>query len=248
MDSILYEHPLNERIRQYLKIEQLFDQINHCVDKDIHDFQHVFFHAFFGILDALERSDIRGVLLKDLEKLQQTLVLWSKSPDVNNEMLEFNLRETVKLLAHLKMVKPIWQDLKDDKLLSAIKQRFAIQGGNSSFDLPQLRFWLYQGEEQTTHDIKLWLSKLIDVEASIALILKFIRLRASFTTIETENGFYQDNTENILLLRLKIAKDVKYYPTISGNKYRYSIRFMHPCKQKGTRHASQAITFELASC
>ena len=129
MDSILYEHPLNERIRHYLKLEQLFAQVNHCVDEDIHTCQHVFFHAFFAILDSLERSDIRGVLIKDLEKLQQNLVVWSKSPDIDNDMLEFNLRETVKLLAHLKAIKPIWQDLKDDKLLSGLKQRFAIQGG-----------------------------------------------------------------------------------------------------------------------
>jgi cell division protein ZapD len=248
MDSILYEHPLNERIRHYLKLEQLFAQVNHCVDEDIYTCQHVFFHAFFAISDSLERSDIRGVLIKDLEKLQQNLVVWSKSPDIDNDMLEFNLRETVKLLAHLKAIKPIWQDLKDDKLLSGLKQRFAIQGGNSSFDLPQLQFWLHQGAERTHHDIKQWLNKLIDIESAVTLIMKFIRLRSPFETIETENGFYQDSGENILLLRLKLDKDAPYYPTISGNKFRYSIRFLYPCKQQGSMHASQATTFQLARC
>ena len=245
---ILYEHPLNERIRNYLKLEQLFDQVNNCIDKDIQQYQHVFFQALFAILDALERSDIRGLLLKDLEKLQQNLVVWSKSPDIDNDMLEHNLRETVKFLAHLKSINPLWQQLKEDKLLSGLKQRFAIQGGNSSFDLPQLQFWLFQGEEQTNRDIKQWLSKLVYIENSLTLILKFIRLRSSFETIETTNGFYQGSGEGLELLRIKLDKQAQYYPTVSGNKFRYSIRFMHPCKQKGHSFENQAATFELAGC
>ena len=67
MTTILYEHPLNERIRNYLKLEQLFKQVDSCVPADIFINHQIFFNALFAIIDTLERSDIRGDLIKDLE-------------------------------------------------------------------------------------------------------------------------------------------------------------------------------------
>ena len=138
--------------------------------------------------------------------------------------------------------------LKKNKLLASLKQRFAIQGGNSSFDLPQLQFWLHQPAEQVSNQIKNWLSLLNNIKNSLDIILKFIRQRSEFTSIETESGFYQDSGEGLLLLRIKVNQGVQYYPTISGNKFRYSIRFMLPCDESGRRYSNQATKFQLARC
>lgn len=248
MTTILYEHPLNERIRNYLKLEQLFVQAHSCANANIHTNHQVFFNALFAIIDTLERSDIKGELIKDLEKLQQSLVIWSQSPDIDSSALEDNLRETVALICQLKANKQVWYQLKENKLLVSLKQRFAIQGGNSSFDLPQLQFWLHQPAEQVSSQIKHWLSLLTNIKHSLALVLKFIRQRAEFQSIETESGFYQDSGEGLLLLRIKIPQCAQYYPTISGNKFRYSIRFMLPCEKSGRRYSNQATQFQLARC
>ncbi len=250
MSTVLYEHPLNERIRNYLKLEQLFAHAYTCLNLDIKIVasHQVFFNALFSIINTLERNDIRGELIKDLEKLEQNLVVWSKRSDVDTSALEKNLTETVRLVSHLKIPRPTWWQLKADKLLSCLKQRFAIQGGSSSFDLPQLNFWLHQDEAETRHDMQQWLNLLTDISSALALILKFIRLRAEFETIEADSGFYQDNGEGISLLRIKLPKETKYYPTISGNKFRYSIRFMLPCQSTGRRYANQATVFDLARC
>ncbi|MGL1958658.1 MAG: cell division protein ZapD [Colwellia sp.] len=248
MTTILYEHPLNEKIRNYLKLEQLFVQVTQCAQSDIMNSHQVFFNALFVIIDTLERTDIRGDLIKDLEKLEQNLVIWSKAPNIDTSALESNLSETVKLISRLKRNSPIWWQLKEDKLLSSLKQRFAIQGGNSSFDLPQLQFWLHQPEDKITTDTAQWLTLLYEVNASLSLILKFIRQRAEFETIETDSGFYQDNGEGLLLLRIKIEQSAQYYPSISGNKFRYSVRFMLPCEENGRRYSNQATKFQLARC
>jgi len=248
MTTILYEHPLNERIRNYLKLEQFFVQVHSCVNADIHTHHQVFFNALFAIIDTLERSDIKGELIKDLEKLQQNLVIWSQAPDIDSSALESNLRETVALTCQLKANNQTWYQLKENKLLASLKQRFAIQGGNSSFDLPQLQFWLHQPTEQVTPQINHWLSLLAYIENSLALVLKFIRLRAEFQYIETESGFFQDSGEGLLLLRIKVNQCAQYYPTISGNKFRYSIRFMLPCEKSGRSYSNQATKFQLARC
>jgi len=246
--TVLYEHPLNERIRNYLKLEQLFAQLNSSQLLDVHLGHPVYFNALFSVVDTLERNDIRGDLIKDLEKLEQNLVLWSKAPDINNSALEDTLKQTVELICKLKGNAPIWCQLKEDKFLSSLKQRFAIQGGSSTFDLPQLQYWLYRATKTTSSDMQRWSALLHQIESALALILKFTRLKAEFDTIITESGFYQDNGEGLALLRIKVPKDADYFPTVSGNRFRYSIRFMLPCNESGRRYSNQATSFELARC
>ncbi|WP_286233464.1 cell division protein ZapD [Thalassotalea sediminis] len=248
MTSILYEHPLNERIRNYLKLEQLFVQVEECLTLEVALSHQVFFNALFAIIDTLERNDIRGDIIKDLEKLEQNLVVWSKSPDVDSSALQETLKETVALLCQLKTPSPQWMTLKDDKFLASLKQRFAIQGGSSSFDLPQLKFWLVQPAQKAQKQQAEWLHLLAHIQQALALILKFIRQRGTFETIKTNNGFFQESGEGLLLLRIKVREDAEYYPTVSGNKFRYSIRFMCPCEQTGRKYCDLAIPFDLARC
>ena len=248
MTDILYEHPLNERFRNYLKIEQLFTQINRCDSSSIIEQYHGFFSALFTLLDILDRNDIRGDLIKDLEKLEQNLVLWSRSPDIDGNALTDTLKEVIGLLCQLKGHSPTWWQLKEDKLLCSVKQRFAIAGGSSSFDLPQLQFWLHQENTIISDDIASWTAQFSHVENALNVILKFIRLRGSFENIESDSGFYQDSGDGLVLLRIKTPKHANYYPSISGNLFRYSIRFMHPCSETGRRYANSTTHFKLAKC
>jgi cell division protein ZapD len=248
MTTILYEHPLNETTRNFLKLEQLFKQVHHCATQDITINHQVFFTALFAIVDILERSDIRGDLIKDLEKLEQNLIVWSKSPDVDSDTLQQNLAQAIQLVSQLKPNQQSWWQLKENKLLASIKQRYAIQGGSCLFDLPQLSYWLNLPQRIIDKDIEQWFSLLETIEQSLALVLKFLRMRAKFENITTDSGFYQDSGEGVLLLRIKIENSAKYYPSISGNKFRYSIRFMLPCKETGKRYSNQATHFQLARC
>ncbi|WP_440874504.1 cell division protein ZapD [Thalassotalea sp. PLHSN55] len=248
MTTILYEHPLNERIRSYLKLEQLFVQVNDALACGIEVSQGIFFNSFFAIIDTLERNDIRGDLIKDLEKLEQNLIVWSQAPNVDSTTLEQNLKHTVSLICKLRCPRPKWWQLKDDKFLATVKQRFAIQGGSSSFDLPQLQFWLHQPKEVQQQQIKQWLSLLDQIKYALELVLKFLRMRADFKHVQSSSGFYQDSGEGILLLRIKLDETATFYPTVSGNKFRFSIRFMHPCSETGRKYSNQATEFQLAKC
>lgn len=248
MTSILYEHPLNERIRNYLKLEQLFTQATNCLETNLVTSYCVYFNALFAIIDTLERNDIRGDLIKDLEKLEQNLVIWSQNPEVDNSALSANLRHTVELISKLKVAKTAWFSLKEDKFLSGLKQRFAIQGGSSCFDLPQLQFWLNQPPEKLQQEASNWLLQLQQILDALNLILMFVRQRSAFENIESESGFYQDSGEGLVLLRIKVANNLAFYPTVSGNRFRYSIRFMLPCEHTGRKFSKQAVRFQLARC
>jgi len=248
MSSILFEHPLNERVRNYLKLEQLFKHLSISASGNIASSHITYFTALFSVIDTLERNDIRGDLIKELEKLERHLVVWSQAPDIDTSLLEKNLKQTVALLCELKKTKQQWLTYRDIKFLTGLKQRFAMQGGTCAFDLPQLHFWLNQDNTQLENEMKEWITLFSAISHSLYLILKFIRLRSEFITIKTDNGFYQDNGESLLLLRIKTPEGADFYPTVSGNKFRYSIRFVVPCNDMGRRYLNQATDFELARC
>lgn len=248
MTDILYEHPLNERIRNYLKIEQLFVQARSCLAHDFASSHTLFFNALFAILDTLDRTDTRGDIIKDLEKLEHNLIVWSKSPQVNTKALQLNLEQSKSLTSTLRSKKYLWSGLKDDKFLDSMRKRFSLQGAYCGFDLPALAFWLSQPPIFIQQDLDKWLGSLNVIEQALVLILKFIRQRAAFVEIEAGNSFYQDSGEGLLLLRMKLDSGLDYFPSVSGNRYRYSIRFMELCDDKGQQYISDTVKFKLAKC
>ncbi|MDN3653577.1 cell division protein ZapD [Thalassotalea ponticola] len=248
MAGILYEHPLNERIRNYLKLEQLFAQARACLGQDFETSHSAFFSALFTILDTLDRTDVRGDMIKDLEKLEHNLNLWSKSPSVDSKVLSHSLQQTQQLSSELRSKQTPWSALKDDKFLDAMRKRFSVTGAYCGFDLPALVHWLKQPPIFLQNDIERWLSSLNLVEQSLALVLKFIRQKANFEIVNVDNSFYQDAGEGLLLLRIEVQDGADYFPLVSGNRYRYSIRFMELCEQKGQQYITDNVTFKLAKC
>ena len=78
MSHAVYEFPLNEKVRSYLRIEQLFKQLKQGTQAT-EDFQFIsFFEALFTLLDLLERLDIRNDVLKDIEVHEKNLVFIRK--------------------------------------------------------------------------------------------------------------------------------------------------------------------------
>ena len=55
---ICYEHPLNERIRTLLRLEDLFDKIIFLIDKDDAIEHHSALVTLFEILDVASRAHV----------------------------------------------------------------------------------------------------------------------------------------------------------------------------------------------
>lgn len=250
MTHAVYEFPLNEKVRTYLRLEQLFKQLKQ-VNIATEDYQFInFFEALFTLLDLLERLDIRNDILKDIESQEKVLVHWSQHPKIDTDALQAALQKILKLREQLKNSKKIGSELKEDKFLSSIRQRFTIPGGTCSFDLPNLHYWLKQPIELIRQDVDGWLAELTLVNDAIDVTLSFLRERGRFKDTLAKNGFYQgiadDKNE---LIRVYSSTDQGYYPILSGNKYRYAIRFMlFVANENGSASVDDDIQFKLASC
>ncbi len=250
MSSAVFEFPLKEKVRNYLRVEQLLGQIKITAESEHSHLQLVFFEQLFELLDLIERLDLRSDLAKDLEAHEKNLVFWSKHPKIDTTALEQALKTVLKLKQQLKVERRFGSQIKEDKLLASIRQRFAIPGGACSFDLPNLHFWLQQPLEYRQQEIARWLETLSLLDDAIAVSLSFIRERGHFTKIVAENGFYQGAAEDKNeLIRVNCRIDEGYYPTLSGNKYRYALRFMKFSTNAGENSAVESnVQFQLAVC
>jgi cell division protein ZapD len=250
MSQAIYEFPLNEKVRTYLRLEQLFKQLEQGKQAQ-QDWQYIdFLDALFTLLDLLERLDLRNDVLKDIEIHEKNLIVWSQHPNIDNDALQHVLQKILRLRESLKTPKKIGADLKEDKFLSSIRQRFSIPGGTCSFDLPNLHFWLQQPEQYKQRAIENWLKDVQPVQQAMEMTLSFLRERGRFSQINADKGFYQgvadDKNE---LIRVLCATDQGYYPMLSGNKYRYAIRFtLFTAQIGGSSGVDSTVVFKLASC
>ncbi|MEP1385184.1 MAG: cell division protein ZapD [Paraglaciecola sp.] len=250
MSQAIYEFPLNEKVRTYLRLEQLFKQLEQG-KAAVEDWEYInFLDCLFTLVDLTERIDLRNDVLKDIELHERNLVIWSKHPNIDEEALQFALKKILRLRESLRTNKKVGAELKEDRLLSSIRQRFSIPGGTCSFDLPNLHYWLQQPLAFKKQQVQAWLDELMPIQQSMEVTLSFLRERGRFTDVNAEKGFYQGIAEDKNeLIRVLAATDQGYYPMLSGNKYRYAIRFtLFVANMNGSSAVDSTVSFKLACC
>ncbi len=249
MKSVVYEHPLNEKVRLLMRLELLFQQLSTHQNVSDQDNIQPFFSALYSTIEVLERNDIRGTLSFYLDLLEKSMLRWSMHPDIHNESLQKNLQETVKLQSKISEMSKACQFLKEDKFLASLRQRFGIAGGTCDFDLPQFHYWRLKPLKERQADVKSWLKILAPLEQALNFSLLFLRESAEFDQKQAEKGFFQASCpDNISLIRVKYDVDSGYFPTVSGSNRRYAISFMRPDITSVKTSVNDTIEFELANC
>ena len=225
-ESVVYQFPLNESMRTYLRIEQLFQRCLQAMDYESEPAGLSYFNGLFDLLELLERTDVRQDLLKDLELQQKEIERWALYPNIDLVALK-QLDETIQQCSiALRSQLRLANCLKDDKFLTSIRQRFSIPGGNCCFDVPQLYHWLHQESTRKRQDMHNWLSQLDVLQTAIGLLMQLLRDGKLFKPLIARSGFYQANAEGLQILRIACDSDLGVFPTVSGNKHRFSIRFL----------------------
>ena len=249
MSFVVYEHPLNERARLLMRLELLFSQLTDYQSLDQQQNIQPFFTRLYDCIELLERNDVRGTLAFYLDQFEKSMLRWASHPDIANDSLQEKLREAVRLQSEVNNMTKACQQLKDDKFLASLRQRFGIAGGACDFDLPQLHYWRNKPLQERQDDISEWLLALKPLQQALDFALLFLRESGGFESKQAPNGFYQDSCEDsVSLLRIRYDASFGCFPMISGSHRRYSISFMRPDKCSVKTSVSDTISFELANC
>lgn len=250
-DQIIYEHPLNERIRTILRLEHLFRLAVHYMQGQNSWDSRTFITSLIDILDIFSRGDMKNELIKELERSATTLKGLMANPQVDSTRLATILKAMEHLIENLYGMKnQPGHELREDEFLNAVRQRSTIPGGSCDFDLPAYHRWLEQPWSQREADQKKWLAQLDPIRQAIELQLKMIRNSADPVMLNSEDGSYQQSLDSSLpfqLLCVSLPADSPYYAEISGSRHRFNIRFLQSTVGRA-EVAAEPVTFQLTCC
>ena len=249
---ITFEHPLNERIRTFLRLEHLFRQLDHFIHQEDPRSSRCAIWALLDIVIITARADVKSELLKELERHVGSLNRLSSQrgvdPDALAEVLE-DLRRAIAGIHELNG--PIGHRAREDEFLKTISQRSSIPGGTCSFDLPHFHYWLIQPAEQRRARFTDWLIDIKPALEAIQLALSLVRSSSSSRAALAEGGFYQEALDPLVpvqMLRVGLDAQEAIFPEISGHKNRFSIRFLNAeAPGRAIQHAEN-IHFRLTCC
>jgi cell division protein ZapD len=249
---IRYEHPLNERVRTLMRLEDLFARTSYFASQDGALDHHAALLALFEITDVAARADLKTDLLQELERQKQMLGPLRQNPQIEQRTLEELLEQIDAVNAQLlAQAGKVGAHLRDNEWLMAIKQRTAIPGGVCEFDLPAYHWWLHQDPGARRNDLRGWIEPFAPIRAGSAIILKLLRDNGRASRHTAYRGVFQlmlTTTKVAQLLRLTVARDLSCVPEISANKYALNIRFIGVSGMDRGAVYDGDVEFELMFC
>mgnify|MGYP001547973723 FL=1 len=250
---VLYEQPLNERIRNFLRLEFLFKQAAYYLNRTSEWDSRTTLSCILDISDIFSSTDLKAEVMKELERHCASLTRLEQNPAVDRSQLTNLLNEMDELIDKLHSISgQIAHNLKESEFLTTIQQRSSVPGGTCDFDLPVYHHWLQQPSKYRTNDLADWLRNFDTIAQAIQLILKLIRDSALLKPVTAKSGFFQKNLDPNLpcqLVRVALPAGVPYFAEMSGGRHRFTIRFLHfSTVNSRILQTDQDVNFELACC
>lgn len=245
--TVLFEHPLNEFTRTALRIEYLLSLAAQALADPSHLAPYGFWRALFDLMELLDRGDVRQDLIKELDRtINELPALVSRGccPGTAEQELREQLQQHVQTL---RSCARLGQPLRDDRFFMTLRQRFALAAGQCSFDLPQFHLWLHRPEEVRRSQMRHYLGLMEPVQRAFGDWLHLVRCRGKFSSEMAVGGFYQNSAEQLQLLRIRLSPSVGAFPSISGNRLRFTVRFVAPQADREC-FLDHDVAFDLARC
>ncbi len=248
-----FEHPLTERIRTFLRIELLNRQACFHADNPSEPGARAALSSLLELLNLFKRGDVRLEVLHELELQRQILASYIRGPDVDQELLEGNLKNIEKLQSGIGESGSAFPNLlQESPFLFNINHRSSIPGGTCMFDLPDYGYWLKLPYAVRREQYLEWLSSFAPINDAVDHILWLIRQSGKPVERTVESGWYQTNLQRDArprLIRVIVPEAEGVYPEISAGKQRFTLRFL---RWQGTdvrpAPVRKSMTFQLALC
>jgi len=228
---VVYEQPLNERMRTFLRLEFLYTQATYHSESPSPWSTRAAVSSLLEILAITARGDSRSDVLKELERQANVLKEYQSKTGVDPARLKSLMSNLLKLRGDLSAIGGNYMaPLRDSEFLSAVKHRSAIPGGTCDFDLPDYSYWLNRPAEARTAEFNGWLALIRPLCDSIAELLWLTRQNAKRKSEVAVGGIFQlqfDRENPCQLVRVTLPPDTDLFPEISGSQHRCTIRFLN---------------------
>ena len=248
-----YEQPLNERMRTFMRLEFLYQQLLYNSEQEADWATRAALGSLLEIMAILGRGDVRSDVHKELDRQLEKLERFRSKPGVDARRLSSLVGNLSRQRDELRAIGANFlQPLKECEFLSSIKHRSAIPGGTCEFDLPVYSHWLRQAWSRRQQDVESWLSVVRPVCDAVTELLWLVRESASPQERTAVNGMYQHNMQkdaHCHLLRVTLPHDSPLFPEISGSQHRFTIRFLEwSTIDRRAVQTGRDVSFQLSVC
>lgn len=249
---ILYEYPFNERVRTYLRLEQLFSRLSELMSRASALDHHFAIQTIFEVMDVAARADMKSDVLKDIDRHRLQLNGYRGNPAISERVLDDIIGQLDACFSQLSgLAGKTGQSLTENDWLMAIRSRIGIPGGTCEFDLPAYFHWQHRAVQQRQGDLHRWVQTLVPLAEAIALLMKMMRDSGSPHKVIAPGGQFQQNLpqgRTYQLLRLAIDPQLGLIPEISGNRLMLSVRLLRQGDDERLHPATEDAAFELTLC
>ena len=222
---IKYEFPLNERIRKFLRIEEIFKKMDAliAIKKQYSDYSC--FDTYFHIIATASRADLKVELIQEIEK--QRIRFNSKIKTKKNILFSKELNKIRLQLEQSKSATGF--NFGADKFLHELKTRSSAPFGIVVTDFPDFQFWL---ETTSPAERKLYFKSIIKeylpIKNAVLNLLQLLRSNVENKSMETKSGAVQYKLDPLFkndLVVIILNESSKVFPSISSNKYAVNVHF-----------------------
>ena len=243
----IYEEPVQEKIRKFIKIEFLFNKLFYFKHKENKHDNYIALLALCELYEILSRSDIKSELIREIENQNNYFKKIKEIPEANSEKLSSVLEKQKVLLQLIHGIESNYLEYLENDILFKTIAKNSI----NPLQPTSVEFWLSRDIVLRENQINLWTEPLLFIKKSVDFILEVIRKSGRFEDKLAEKGFFiekLDPKKNILLIRITLTSDLYYYPQISVGKQRLNIMFMSKDDKNNLISHKEDVTFILTTC
>jgi len=252
MEQGIYELPLNERLRTFMRIEFLYSRLKYFTSNLDGNWQtRTVIHTLLEIYSILSRTDVRREVLADLNRYIMQMQRFQSAPDADNNMVNDVLED---LDSIKNQVVDIGTDyllkLREDEFIASLLHRHTLPGGKAEFDMPKYKFFLESDKKNVTTQINSWIDIIRPICEGIDKLMWIIRESNEPIATVAVGGQYNHQIERrtqISLVRI-ITNDANVYPEISGGRHLIAVRFFNQNKDGAYLQFEDNVEFKISLC
>ncbi len=253
-ENLIYEQPLNERMRTLLRLEFLFKQLDYHLQGESYWDTRAAMNTLLDLQAfAVARTDLKSDLAMEVDRQIKSLRRLRESPGVDGERLHEVLTDLEAISSGLKNDnRNISVQMKNNKFLNAIRNRSTIPGASCSFDLPFFHQWLLSPGEQRAADIAGWVEALQPIHQAADRVLQLVRSSNHPHKVTVTKGLLEQDLPSdrpCQMIRIGLPPTCGCYPEISSGKHRFLLRLLQrPNLGESPVHIQEDVEMELTLC
>ncbi|HEX5314666.1 MAG TPA: cell division protein ZapD [Gammaproteobacteria bacterium] len=226
---LIFEHPLSERVRSFLRLEAVLAETHRRVAYPEPEINRAALASLIELAALAERGELKREVLTELDRQRLSLAPLQDTSGVDPKRLRNALGALEQEQARVESTpeRP-GQNLRANEFLASVRARSTIPGGTCAFDLPALHCWLARPQEERHKDLERLLSELAPLEWALALLLRHMREAGQALEVIAAGGIYDymPPSENApVLLRIGVPAKSAIFPLVSAGKHRITIQF-----------------------